>query len=136
MPIIELAPTAALVVVDVQAGTLPNARTVPADLLVDRIRALAEAFRSSGRPVVFVVSTGTPAGRTEYGSGERTWPAGFSDLDARLGRTDVEPLLSRAGWSAFAGTDLTNALHDRGAREIVIVGLATTFGVESTARAA
>jgi nicotinamidase-related amidase len=136
MPITNLAPEATLVVVDVQSGTLPNSRAIPADQLVDRIAALAAAFRSTGRPVVFTVSTGTPAGRTTHGPGGRTWPAGFSDLDERLGRTDDEPLLSRLGWSAFAGTELAGDLRARGVREVVIVGLATTFGVESTARAA
>ncbi len=42
----------------------------------------------------------------------------------------------RAGWSAFAGTPLIQDLMARQITDVVIVGLATTFGVESTARAA
>lgn len=134
MTIDELSPTATLLVVDVQAGTLPNARAIDGDVLVDRIARLATAFRASHRPVVFAVSTGTPPGRTEHGSGGRTWAAGFAELDPRLERRTTEPVLERAAWSAFAGTPLAQILADASSTELVIVGLATTFGVESTAR--
>lgn len=136
MPITDIDRDAVLLVVDVQSGTLPNARVVPPDQLVDRIAAIAASFRATGRAVVFAVSTGTPTGRTEYGGGGRVWPAGFDALDARLRRTDEELLIRRPGWSAFSETGLTADLRARGVREVVIVGLATTFGVESTARAA
>jgi nicotinamidase-related amidase len=134
MTLDALSPTAALIVVDVQAGTLPNARAVAADDLVPRVAALVDAFHASSRPVVFVASTGTPAGRTEYGDGARIWPDGFAELDARLDRRDGDPLVERAGWSAFAGSDLATLLADRDAHEVVLVGIATTYGVESTAR--
>lgn len=135
---IDVTPAAktALLVVDVQAGTLANAKTTPGDELVDRIARLADRFRRAGDPVLFVVSTGPPAGETTYGAGGRTWPEGFDTLDARLGRTLEEPLRPRSGWSAFAGTDIDADLRRRGVGEVVIVGLATSFGVESTARAA
>lgn len=45
-------------------------------------------------------------------------------------------MLRRAGWSAFASTDLEARLRETSTREVIIVGLATTYGVESTARAA
>lgn len=126
----------ALVVVDIQAGTLPNARSVGADDLLDRSGRIADAFRARSRPIWFVLSTGTAAGTTEYGPGGRVWPDGFAAFDPRLESTSDEVVLTRAGWSAFAGTDLSTSLSDAGIREVVIIGLATTFGVESTARAA
>ncbi len=121
---------------DVQAGTLPNARAVTPDELVAHVREVVDAFRSAGRPVHFVVSTGTPPGDTAAGSGGRMWPEGFDVLDPRLQRHESEPLWRRAGWSAFAGTGIIDALHGVDVDTVVLVGLATTFGIESSARAA
>jgi hypothetical protein len=42
--------------------------------------------------------------------------------------------VTRGGWSAFAGTGLAEQLRARDVRQVVLVGVATTFGVESTAR--
>lgn len=137
MPVIErLPPTTALIVVDVQAGTLPNARSVAADDLIPRISQLIDAFRRSDRIVNFVVSSGTTAGATEHGPGGRVWPEGFADLAPGIENRDDEPVYSRAGWSAFAGTPLARDFGMQQITDVVIVGLATTFGVESTARAA
>ena len=75
MPLDRLDPTATLLVVDVQALTLPNARSVAADDLLDRVGRLAARFRTTGRTVAYAVSSGTPGGRTDVGSGARSWPA-------------------------------------------------------------
>lgn len=40
------------------------------------------------------------------------------------------------GGAFFGGTDLERQLHDRGIKTIVLGGIVTNFGVESTARAA
>jgi len=39
-------------------------------------------------------------------------------------------------WGAFTGTDLDLQLRRRGVKTVVIAGIATNFGVESTARSA
>jgi nicotinamidase-related amidase len=44
--------------------------------------------------------------------------------------------VSRSAWSAFAGTGLDEKLRALRVTQVVIVGIATSFGVESTARAA
>lgn len=136
MPNIELPSSTALVVVDVQAGTLPNAGAVSAEDLVSHVGSLVETFRGSDRLVTFVVSTGTAPGMTEHGPGGRVWPDGFADLAPGLDSRAAEIVHPRAGWSAFAGTSLAEELAAKAITDIVIVGLATTFGVESTARAA
>ncbi|MGJ0389222.1 isochorismatase family protein [Microbacterium sp. CGR1] len=136
MPKIELPSTTALVVVDVQAGTLPNARAVSAEDLVSHVGSLVEAFRDSDRLVAFVVSTGTAVGATEYGPGGRVWPEGFAELAPGIANREGESVHPRAGWSAFAGTSLLEELTARQITDVVVAGLATTFGVESTARAA
>ena len=51
-------------------------------------------------------------------------------------RSDDDIMLDKRGWSSFAGTDLDRTLRDRGVTQVVVVGLATTSGVESTARQA
>lgn len=128
--------TSALIVVDVQAGTLANAKTVTSDVLIERITLVADWFREAARPVFFVVTTGTPPGGTAYGPGGRIWPEGFDALAPGLARRPDEPLLSRRGWSAFAETGIDEALRSRAVTDVVITGIATSFGVESTARAA
>lgn len=134
MPLDDLRPSAALLVVDVQALTLPNARSVPADELLERIGRLVAAFRASGRPVAYAVSSGTPGGRTDVGSGARSWSRESLSVAAPVRPGAGETVHERAAWSAFAGTTLAADLRAQGSEELVVVGLATTFGVESTVR--
>lgn len=133
MTVERISDASALVVVDLQAGTLANPFMRPAAEIVAAAVELIAAFRAAGRPIVFAVSTGSPRGQTEYGAG-RTWPDGFDTLAPELDRRAGEPLLSRAAWSAFADTGLDAILRDAGVTEVVIAGVATTFGIESTAR--
>lgn len=44
--------------------------------------------------------------------------------------------MTKRTWSAFHGTDLDLQLRRRGVTQIVLAGLTTSIGVESTARAA
>ena len=136
MPITELDPTAALIVVDLQAGTLgaPTAHSAT-DVLGDAVEVIA-AFRERDLPVVLANVSGTPSGRTAYGAGAREFPSEWSALVPELEAQDSDIRVTRATWSAFAGTDLDATLRGRGVTQVVIVGVATSFGVESTARAA
>ncbi len=43
-------------------------------------------------------------------------------------------IVTKRQWGAFYGTDLELVLRRRGVRTIVLAGLATNYGVESTAR--
>ena len=136
MPLTELDPTVALVVIDLQAGTLSAPLAHPAAEVVGNTVRLVEAFHHLGLPVVFASVVGMPAGRTTYGAGARSFPPEFTALAPEL---DVRPddlRGSRSTWSAFAGTDLDAQLKALGVSQVVLAGLATSFGVESTARAA
>lgn len=124
----------ALVVVDLQTGTLANPTVHPAGEILSRATLLVEAFRAAGRPVVLASVTGTPAGRTAYGAGARAYPAEFSALAIEAEPGDV--VVQRSTWDAFAGTNLHAGLGALGVTQLVIVGVATSFGVESTARRA
>jgi nicotinamidase-related amidase len=60
-----------------------------------------------------------------------------SELVAESGVQPEEDLIiTKRHWSAFGGTDLEAKLHGALINTVVIAGIATNFGVESTARAA
>ncbi|MCP9205876.1 isochorismatase family protein [Streptomyces sp. NEAU-Y11] len=132
-----LDPDTALVLVDLQKGitALPTAH--PAAEVVERAARLAAAFRARGLPVVLVrVVAGAP-GRTESGpSRPGPRPADFAELAPGLGRTDDDIVVTKHTWGAFHGTDLDLRLRRRGVTQVVLGGIATSIGVESTARAA
>jgi nicotinamidase-related amidase len=63
-------------------------------------------------------------------------PAIASELVAELDRQPADLVITKRQWGAFYGTELDQQLRRRGIQTIVIGGIATNFGVESTARAA
>ncbi|MEV1022078.1 hydrolase [Streptomyces sp. NPDC050264] len=143
MPVTTLDPTSALVVVDLQNGIMgiPGAPHSTADVLERTVR-LADAFRAQGLPVVLVRVTfaadgadATP-GRTDAPTGARTRPAGWDEIVDALAGHPEDTVVTKRNWSAFYGTDLDLQLRRRGVTQVVLTGVATSIGVESTARAA
>ena len=134
MTITVLDAQSALIVIDLQAGTLGGPTAHSADEIVARAAELLAAFRQRERLVVLATVTGTPAGRSQYGDGAREFPAAFSALAPALNPQPSDVTLSRTTWSAFAGTNLHALLSERGITQVVLAGIATSFGVESTAR--
>jgi nicotinamidase-related amidase len=51
-----------------------------------------------------------------------------------LGRHPNDILVTKNAWSAFSGTDLADKLRQAAVTQVVITGIATSVGVESTAR--
>jgi nicotinamidase-related amidase len=138
MTLSTIDPKPALVVIDLQKGVMGRATVHPLADIVRRSADLAAAFRAHGLPVVLVNVTGGAPGRTEAGfqSAGQTRPPDFSDLVAEL---DVQPddvLITKRTWGAFHGTALDARLRDLGVTQIVLTGVATSAGVESTARSA
>lgn len=123
-----------LLLVDLQTITLSNARTLPANELLANVGELLAHYRAAKLPVWHAASTGMPVGRTAHSSGGRTWPVEATAFAESVTPREGEHVVSRAAWSAFAGTDLAASLRARGIEELIIVGLATSFGIESTAR--
>lgn len=134
MPIDTLDPRAALLVIDLQRGTLGNPMAHPIDEIVAKAAELTAAFRGRGLPVVLANVEGTPGRRNDYGGSAREYPSEFTELAPELDRQPEDVTISRRTWSAFAGTDLDGTLSALGVTQVVIVGVATSFGVESTAR--
>ena len=61
-------------------------------------------------------------------------PPDWSQLVQEIGLRDGDLLVTKHQWGAFYGTELDLQLRRRGVRTIVLCGIATNFGVESTAR--
>ena len=136
MPVSSLDPRTALIVVDLQAGTVRNPTVHPVDGVVGNATALVAAFRHHDLPIVIATVDGTAAGRAEFGRGGSAWPAEMVALIPEVEPRPGDIVVTRRAWSAFAGTGLREQLAHAGVTQVVIVGLATSFGVESTAREA
>ncbi|MFJ9027886.1 isochorismatase family protein [Streptomyces sp. NPDC102274] len=137
MTVTTLDPKTALVVVDLQKGiaSLPTTPH-PAAEVVARSAELVAAFRAKGLPVVFVRVTGGAPGRTEGPARGGQPAADWADLVPELGVQDSDIVVTKQQWGAFYGTDLDLQLRRRGLTQVVVTGIATSIGVESTARAA
>jgi nicotinamidase-related amidase len=64
------------------------------------------------------------------------YPPEFFELIPELGPRPNDIVILKRQWGAFTGTELDLQLRRRGIRTIVLGGVATNMGVESTARAA
>ena len=84
MPLTTLDPKTALVVVDLQKGIVGAPFVHAIAGVVERNRALLDAFRQHGLPVVLVNVAGGSPGRTEQPRHYSTFPDGFVDLIPEL----------------------------------------------------
>jgi nicotinamidase-related amidase len=136
VPITVLDPGAALVVVDLQLATTSNSTVHPMADVVGRVAGLAAAFRRARFPVVLATARldAPPAGRTQLGGNRPPVPAAALALVPDLDGQPSDLRAEHHGWSAFGGTTLADDLRARGVTQVILVGLATSFGVESTAR--
>lgn len=137
MPLTTIDDNVALVAIDLQksVASLPTER--PVSEVVSKTLELARAFRKRGLPVVLVRVEGGPGGRTERSrtSGQDR-PVDWADLVDDLEADPSDHVVTKKARSAFSGTDLDAYLRDRGVTQVVLTGVSTTSGVESTARAA
>jgi len=136
MPLTQLDTNAALVVIDLQKGVIGFPTTHPIGDIVRRTAQLARAFRERGLPVVLVHVTGMAPGRTDAGRSNFSPPADWTDFVPELGQTPEDIVVSKQRWGAFIGTSLEEQLRERGVTQIFLTGVATSIGVESTARSA
>jgi nicotinamidase-related amidase len=145
MLMIRLDPTTtALVLIDLQKAILGSPLAPRSGHDVAQVgRDLAARFRQAGALVVLVnVSFAADGGDALRQPVDRPTslllgglPPGWSDLvDGLAGLTDL--LITKHQWGAFYGTALDFNLRRRGVRTVVLGGVATNMGVESTARQA
>ena len=137
MALTTLDPNTALIVVDLQKGIVDYPLIHPVGEVVDRTRALLDTFRERGLPVVLVNVAGRPPGRTEQGPrASAVFTDGWTELLSALDQHPQDVVVTKRTWGAFASTDLETRLRGRGLTQVVISGVATGTGVESTARQA
>ncbi len=130
---------AALVIIDLQRG-ITSRRVAPHDAatVVGNAVRLVELFRRAKLPAAFVRVSPTP--ETTLRPLVDTAPAmpplqpGWDELDPKLGVRENDVVVTKRNWGAFYGTDLDLQLRRRDVTRIVICGIATHIGVESTAR--
>ena len=142
---IELDPrTSALILIDLQKGVLdrPTEPRSAADTLAAG-KALAQRFRAASAKVVqvrvafaedFADALSQPVDAPSPLRG-RALPADWSELAEGLAAPGDIHIVKRQ-WGAFHGTELDLQLRRREISTVVIGGVATNFGVESTARQA
>lgn len=137
MPLTTLDPNTALIVIDLQKGIVSGNFIHPIGDVLSRTRALIDAFRAKNLPVVLVNVAGRPPGRTEQGPRSSVALAeGWTDLLPELNQQPSDLVVTKRSWGAFATTDLERQLRARGVTQVVVTGVATSAGVEATARQA
>lgn len=136
MPLTKLDSATALVVIDLQKGVLGMPAAHPIGEIVARTAQLARAFRERGLPVVLVNASGRAPGRTDAGMPKFLLPPGWTELLPELDQQPTDHTVTKQRWGAFLGTSLDDYLLRRGVTQVVLTGIATSAGVESTARSA
>jgi nicotinamidase-related amidase len=136
MPVTTIDDKTALIVVDLQKGLLNSPFIHSITDVIERSCALLGAFRHHGLPVVLVNVAGGAPGRTEQPRRHATFPEGFADLLPELNKQPGDIVVTKHTWGAFASTDLEGQLKAKNVTQVVLVGVATGTGVESTARQA
>lgn len=136
MSVIAIDPRAALIVVDLQKGIVSLPTAQPIGEVVANAAALAAAFRCYDLPVVLVNVAGAAPGRTEVPRSVAAFPPGWTDLIPELDRQPIDHTVTKHTPGAFTGTGLDDYLKAQGVTQVVIAGVATSNGVEVTARQA
>jgi nicotinamidase-related amidase len=126
----------ALVLIDLQRGIVGMPTAHPAAEVVERAAELATAFRKLKLPVVLVNVKGVAPGRTETNLRIGAPPEGWDELAPELDAQPSDIKVTKHWWGAFTNTTLHEQLQALGVTQIVLAGIATSIGVESTARTA
>lgn len=133
----------ALVLIDLQHSNVAR-ELAPhsSQQVVAHSAQLAEAMRQRGGTVVYVrvlikellhlpadVALSRPASAPPL-------PDNATELVPEAGYQEGDIVISKRQWGAFQGTELEQQLRRRGITTLILTGIATNFGIESTARAA
>jgi nicotinamidase-related amidase len=116
----------ALILVDLMPRLLElDLRPRPGSTVLEASLALAEDARAAGVPVVAI--------RVERPNVDAQPPG--SELEESVAKAADEVVVKRS-IGGFYGTEFDAILRDRGVQTLVMAGIMTNLGVESTARAA
>lgn len=134
MAVSTLDPKSALILIDLQKGIVSLPTAHPSSEIVQHASALAQTFRRHGLPVVLVNVAGAAMGRTEQVRSRAELPADWADLVPELKQQPEDFIVTKRTWGAFTNTNLEEHLKKLGVTQVVIAGISTSIGVESTAR--
>ncbi len=133
----------AIVVIDLQKGiaAMPGGAPHTKPVVIANCARLLAAARAAGAQPVLVHVGGSPDGADRLHStadqpmrAAGALPPDWSELIPELDRQPGDLVILKRQWGAFYGTDLDLQLRRRALGAIVLCGIATEFGVESTAR--
>lgn len=131
----------ALVVIDLQKG-ITSHPAVPhdANLVIKNSAALAKVFRVKNMPVFLVRVKPSADGKDSLHpiTDEKMWrqtpQPDWAEIVPQMGPEPDDFIVTKRQWGAFYGTELDLELRRRGINTIILCGIATNIGVESTAR--
>ncbi len=130
----------ALVVIDLQKGIVAQ-QTKPylAQDVIANASKLVDSFRKNDMPVFLVHVIITKETMLKVLSDESflsslSLSPDWSEFVPEMSPTSKDIVITKRQWGAFYGTDLELQLRRRGMSTIVLCGISTDFGVESTAR--
>ena len=135
--------TTALVLIDLQKGIVAR-ELIPygAAKVLENAHNLGRRFNAAGGLVVLVHVAFSPDAADRLRQPVDTpmplplggIPADWADFAPEIAGIRAGVVITKRQWSAFHGTELDLQLRRRGMRSVVLGGIATNFGVESTAR--
>ena len=134
--------TTALVLIDLQKGitTFPS-QPISAQEVIVNAQKLTKVFHRTKTQVVLVHVTGSADGKdmlrptVDEPMLRRGAPAAdWAEFVPEIAPQENDIIITKRQWGAFYGTELDMQLRRRGIKTIVIGGIATNMGVESTAR--
>lgn len=147
--ITALDPKTALVLIDLQNAIAAMKGAEHFGIILEKSKELIDAFREKDLPIAFinVNPIGSPWTRVRaeisqmpkdeagIAAAKKNWEeTGAGNIVAELEVKENDLLITKHTWSAFPNTSLHSGLQKRGITGIVLAGVATSIGVEGTAR--
>ncbi len=139
---IEIFPArTAVVVIDLQKGiTSIPAEPYSTETVIDNTSKILNSARAKGIIICLVRAAFSkdfkdalrPVAETSFSLS--SIGEGWSEYIPQLNIQSTDILITKHQWGAFTGTELDLQLRRRGINTIILCGLATNLGVESTAR--
>ena len=131
----------AIVVIDLQKG-IASFETHPytSKEVIGNTAQLLKSFRKNNMPVFLVRVTPSPDGKdslqpiTDTPAWRQTPKANWAEIVSELGPEPGDFIITKHQWGAFYGTELDLEFRRRGITTMVLCGISTNIGVESTAR--
>lgn len=134
--------SSALVLIDLQHSSVARALApYSSQAVVGNCVLLAQEMRSRGGMVIFVRvlvndMLALPADAPLRRADAPAAPPDAAQLVSEAGVEASDIVITKRQWGAFYGTELDQLLRRRHINTLILGGIATNYGVESTARAA